>query len=175
MTKRRRILLVLFTIIVCVAGDQITKAMAGSYLPKKKSLSFAGDMLRLDFAVNKGAVLSFEPYLPEKWQGPAFTAAAAFLIAAFIIFLLLTTSFNKYSSAALSLFCGGSLSNIYDRITAGSVIDFLNVGWGAYRTSIFNVADIAITAGLFLFILGILSKVLLHAYRILRRTVRTDC
>jgi signal peptidase II len=34
-----------------------------------------------------------------------------------------------------------------DRISSGTVIDFLNVGVGSLRTGIFNVADMAITLG----------------------------
>jgi len=174
MAKRRRLFLVLFAIIVSVACDQVTKWMADSYLPKKKSLSFAADTLRFDFAVNKGGILSFEEALPDKWQGPTFTAAVASFVVALIVFLLLVRAFNSFSTTALSFFCGGSLSNLYDRITAGSVVDFLNVGWGAYRTSIFNVADVAIIAGLFLFIFSTLSKVLSLAFRTRRRPARID-
>jgi len=44
--------------------------------------------------------------------------------------------------------CGGGLSNLVDRIAYdGHVVDFLNIGIGSLRTGIFNVADMAITAG----------------------------
>lgn len=175
MARRRRILLVFFAIIVSVTCDQVTKSMADSYLPRKKFLSFAGDTLRFDFAVNKGGILSFEDDLPDKWQGPPFTVAAASFVVALIVFLLFIPLFDSFSRTALSLFCGGSLSNLYDRITAGSVVDFLNVGWGACRTSIFNVADVAITGGLFLFVLGTLIKVLWLASRSLRSPARNNC
>jgi signal peptidase II len=45
------------------------------------------------------------------------------------------------------MFLAGGLSNLIDRITLGSVIDFMNVGVGPVRTGIFNVADVAIMAG----------------------------
>jgi signal peptidase II len=35
-----------------------------------------------------------------------------------------------------------------DRVVRGSVVDFLNVGFGPLRTGIFNVADMAIMLGL---------------------------
>jgi signal peptidase II len=40
------------------------------------------------------------------------------------------------------------MSNLADRMAIGSVIDFLNVGIGPVRTGIFNVADMAIMAGI---------------------------
>jgi len=40
----------------------------------------------------------------------------------------------------------------------GSVIDFLNVGIGPIRTGIFNVADMAIMAGIGIFLLVELNE-----------------
>jgi signal peptidase II len=39
-----------------------------------------------------------------------------------------------------------------DRIVHGTVVDFVSVGVGSLRTGIFNVADVAILAGLFMLI-----------------------
>jgi signal peptidase II len=47
----------------------------------------------------------------------------------------------------LMLFVAGGLSNLIDRVAMGTVIDFLNVGIGSFRTGIFNVADVAIMVG----------------------------
>jgi signal peptidase II len=47
----------------------------------------------------------------------------------------------------LSLVWAGGASNWVDRMARGSVVDFLNVGFGALRTGIFNVADVAIMLG----------------------------
>jgi len=49
--------------------------------------------------------------------------------------------------AALCLFAAGGASNWADRLVRGSVVDFLNVGFGPVRTGIFNVADVAVMAG----------------------------
>jgi signal peptidase II len=46
------------------------------------------------------------------------------------------------------MFLAGGISNLVDRIALGRVIDFLNVGIGPFRTGIFNVADVAIMAGI---------------------------
>jgi lipoprotein signal peptidase len=40
-----------------------------------------------------------------------------------------------------------------DRVSRGAVVDFLNVGTGSPRTGIFNVADMAVIAGLVLTLL----------------------
>ena len=55
---------------------------------------------------------------------------------------------SRLAAAGLLLFVAGGISNLVDRIAMGSVIDFLNVGIGPIRTGIFNVADVAILAGI---------------------------
>jgi signal peptidase II len=54
----------------------------------------------------------------------------------------------------ITLFIAGGSSNLLDRLTRGSVIDFMNVGFGPLRTGVFNVADMAIMLGAGLVILS---------------------
>jgi len=60
MKSKKRILLVLFTIILCIGTDQITKEIVRSHLPRTKPLTLVEGMLRLDYIENKGAVFAFE-------------------------------------------------------------------------------------------------------------------
>lgn len=52
---------------------------------------------------------------------------------------------------ALSLQLGGAIGNLVDRLTIGHVTDFISVG----SFPVFNVADSAITVGVFVLILGV--------------------
>jgi signal peptidase II len=55
---------------------------------------------------------------------------------------------------ALSLFLGGGLGNLIDRIfNDGRVVDFVNIGIGSLRTGVFNVADVALMTGLAIIVL----------------------
>ena len=47
---------------------------------------------------------------------------------------------------------GGGIGNVIDRIAHGAVVDFVSLGIGPLRTGIFNLADVAIIAGLLLFL-----------------------
>ena len=60
--------------------------------------------------------------------------------------------FSRLGQAGLLLFLAGGVSNLIDRVTLGRVIDFLSVGIGQLRTGIFNVADMAIIAGVVILI-----------------------
>jgi signal peptidase II len=165
MKKWKSMALVLFTIITCVGCDQVTKVIARSSLPRNSVLSFAGDTLRLDYNENKGAVFSFEPLLPESLHGSAVTVAVTVFLGLLILYLLFASGLKPLAAMALSLFCGGALSNLLDRIAFGGyVVDFLNIGWGGFRSGIFNVADAAITIGMLLLIFSVAWN-LLHRLR----------
>ena len=49
---------------------------------------------------------------------------------------------------SLGLIVGGALGNLFDRVVFGKVVDFISVGWWPS----FNIADSAISVGLFLVI-----------------------
>ena len=47
----------------------------------------------------------------------------------------------------LALILGGALSNLFDRIRLGRVVDFLDVYYRSYHWPTFNLADSAIVVG----------------------------
>ena len=49
---------------------------------------------------------------------------------------------------SLGLIVGGALGNLFDRVVFGKVVDFISVGW----LPSFNIADSAISVGMFLLI-----------------------
>lgn len=76
----------------------------------------------------------------------------------FVSYALLRPTKTGFRASAptitgLSLVLGGALGNIYDRVAAGEVTDFLEFYHGDWRFAAFNVADSAITVGACLLIL----------------------
>ena len=59
-----------------------------------------------------------------------------------------------HKRVCLGLILGGAFGNLIDHLAAGEVLDFLDVGIGMHRWPTFNVADIAVTIGALLLILG---------------------
>ncbi len=57
---------------------------------------------------------------------------------------------GQYSIAAI---LGGAIGNLLDRVRFGEVIDFLDFYVGQYHWPAFNVADAAISVGVFFLIL----------------------
>jgi signal peptidase II len=58
--------------------------------------------------------------------------------------------------AGLALIIGGAAGNLIDRLTAGSVVDFVDVYWHSWHFWAFNVADSAITVGVAIMILDMI-------------------
>jgi signal peptidase II len=57
----------------------------------------------------------------------------------------------------LSLILGGAAGNLIDRVTAGYVVDFVDLYYARWHFWAFNVADAAITVGVALMILDLLG------------------
>lgn len=57
----------------------------------------------------------------------------------------------------LALCIGGALSNALDRVLYGAVADFFHLHWGSWSFYIFNLADVAITAGVVLLIADLIG------------------
>jgi signal peptidase II len=75
-----------------------------------------------------------------------FTVGTGLLLCA-LVFIAIRHRWDRLSTLGLALFVAGGASNWIDRVTRGSVVDFLNVGVGPVRTGVFNVADMAIMLG----------------------------
>jgi signal peptidase II len=77
------------------------------------------------------------------------------VLAALLAYLFISKPENPVVAIAVALIVGGGVSNLMDRLRYGGyVVDFLNVGVGPLRTGIFNVADMAIMVGVFLWAFG---------------------
>ena len=64
-----------------------------------------------------------------------------------LLWLWLARATAPVAAAGLGLIVGGALGNALDRVLHGAVADFVHLHWGTVSWYIFNVADIAIVAG----------------------------
>jgi signal peptidase II len=144
-TFRRGVLLCL--LLAATAGcDRVTKHLAMTTLAGNPGHSYLGDTVRLDYHENAGGFLSAgATWRPETRTAVFQVANAIFLLGT--LFLATRVTWSRLARVGLVMFLAGGLSNLIDRMTLGSVIDFLNIGIGPVRTGIFNVADVAIMAG----------------------------
>ena len=75
------------------------------------------------------------------------------LIGIVIIFLIYIFAIsNKIDKIIYSIIVGGALGNFYDRLIFKAVPDFIDLHFDNFHWFTFNVADIFITTGIFIFI-----------------------
>lgn len=158
MIARRRAALVLPLVLACVGCDQVTKEVAERHLAGSVPISFAGDLLRLHYVENAGAFLGLGAELPATARALVFVGLVALALAALLVYALGSRRLRRLEVVAVTLIVAGGLGNLIDRLWLGAVRDFLNVGVGGLRTGIFNVADMAITAGALLVLVGMVTS-----------------
>jgi signal peptidase II len=134
--------------LACGAVDQVTKAIARATLDEGRALTFLGDTFRLDLSYNAGAFLGLGSGMPDDVRSIVFSVGVACVLLGLLAYALFSNSEPPAARTALALVFGGGASNLIDRfVFDGHVTDFLNVGIGSLRTGIFNIADMAISAG----------------------------
>jgi signal peptidase II len=144
----RRLLLLSSLLIGSIGCDQVTKSIATERMAGGPAISLLGDTVRLQHTTNTGAFLSLGASLPEGARFWILTVANCALCAFLLSVLIRRWNMARAQFIGLALIAGGGFGNLIDRfVNGGKVVDFLNVGIGPVRTGIFNVADLAITAG----------------------------
>ena len=152
LTSASRALLFVCVLAVCVGCDHVTKLAATAWLgPTAAVVPLAADTVRFQLAHNPGAFLSLGAKLPAVLRALLFVGLVPLGILFAAGVALRTHSTRVLPLVAMGLVAGGGLSNWLDRLAHdGVVTDFLSVGIGPLRTGIFNVADLAVVAGILL-------------------------
>ena len=136
--------------LLVLALDLWTKSLAETQLSLYQRIEVL-PFFNITLAYNSGAAFSF---LADAggWQRWFFTAIA--LVASVVIVgWLLKLKGERLVALGLALILGGALGNLWDRVTLGHVVDFLDFHWAGYHFPAFNLADSAITVGAVLLIL----------------------
>lgn len=137
---------------VVVALDQWSKIAITTSMHLYQSIVVIPDYVNLIYVRNMGAAFSF---LSEAggWQRWFFVATTVFVSAFIVIWLFRLKQHETVSAIGLSLILGGAAGNLIDRLLYGYVIDFLDVYYQTIHWPAFNVADSAITLGVFFMLL----------------------
>ncbi len=88
------------------------------------------------------------------FQGFGMVLAGFALLTIIIIFIFrrMLSLHLRSMQAVFGLLIGGILGNLYDRVTLGHVVDFIDVQLPFYRWPAFNIADSAICVGVVCYI-----------------------
>ena len=146
MQKYKVLILISLTIVIL---DQLTKAVIANYLILHQSIEIIGGFFNITYIRNPGAAFGLFHDSGEVFR-TIFLIGVSIVALGAIFFVYRRVKANFPACIALSLIAGGAIGNLVDRIRFGEVTDFLDFYIGQYHWPAFNVADSAITIGVFL-------------------------
>jgi signal peptidase II len=92
------------------------------------------------------------------WQRWFFVALAVVISIVILKYLYSMPKNKNFLACALALILGGAIGNLFDRLTLGYVIDFIDFHINTWHFATFNIADSAITIGVIMWLLSNLKK-----------------
>jgi signal peptidase II len=147
MMKLRTSLILALVILIL---DFVTKRWVESELIYGQQILLTS-FFNLVLTFNPGAAFSFlsDESGWQRWFFSGISICASILI----VYLLQKHTSEKLFCISLSFVLGGALGNLWDRLTLGYVVDFLDFHYSGYHWPAFNVADSAIFIGALLLII----------------------
>jgi signal peptidase II len=143
-----------------VLADRISKILIEANVPRWETYVVIPGVFNIVHTENRGAVFGILAESAVEWR--AFVLVGLSLVVTGFVAAMLWQATSPASRggwalrAALALVLGGAVGNLYDRLSQGSVTDFLQVFIGSYEWPSFNVADSAISVGACLLLLDLL-------------------
>lgn len=118
-----------------------------------ESIEVIPGFVSLTYILNSGAAFGLFSSWNTSLRIP-FLLVSSILGLGFIVYLYLGPFGRKQLPAVgLPLIAAGAIANLYERVTAGAVVDYLDFYINRYHWPAFNVADASITVGVALLLL----------------------
>lgn len=139
-------MLVYLLIPLAFAADRLAKIWAAAYLSEHGPTEF-NRLFSIRETYNRGIAFGL-----LQGVGPAVGWLSILILILLAFYLRRLPPSLSLARVGLALVIGGALGNLIDRVTAGQVLDFIQV---PIRIGVFNVADVLIQVGIALSILGL--------------------
>jgi len=141
--------------LLTLALDLASKAWARAYLCGGRSLPLLPGFLRLSLTTNTGAAFGM-----GRDNGALVTGLAILITACLVIWIGQRERSGSppglTERLAIGLLLGGSLGNLWERLSVGRVTDFLEFTFISFP--VFNLADVSIDLGAFLIMAVYLTR-----------------
>ena len=128
---------------VAVIADRVSKVLIERYVQMQDPVLLFGEHVRLVLWYNEGA--AFGITLGDTWVHVVLSVLAMGLVGYMIWH---TPREDRIGLVGFGLIMGGAVGNLWDRLVAGRVTDFIDVGINAYRWPTFNIADSCVVIGI---------------------------
>jgi signal peptidase II len=150
--------------VLIVAFDQLSKAIVRRTLPLHDSVSIIPGVVDFTHIRNTGAAFGLLNGVEFPFKTVVLALVATAALVGVAVYAAGLAHHQTLARAGLALIIGGAVGNLIDRVSAGSVVDFVDVYWRTHHFWAFNVADSAISCGVALMILDMIG-VSRHASR----------
>jgi signal peptidase II len=157
MVITRRLQLELWITGAIVALDQATKALVRSRFELHDSLEMIPGLFNLTRVHNYGAAFGLMNAADFPFKTVVLSIVATVALLALTVYASTLPVEQLLARVGLALIVGGAAGNLIDRLSAGYVVDFVDVYWRGWHFWAFNVADAAITVGVAFMILDLLD------------------
>jgi signal peptidase II len=128
-------------------ADQVTKAAVEGSIPEHTTVPVVPHFLNLVHTKNAGAAFGLFSESPSAWKTVLLIVVSSLLLAMAIGVVWRNQQLRRVAGVGLALILGGALSNLFDRIRFGRVVDFVDVYYRGYHWYTFNLADASIVVG----------------------------
>lgn len=146
-------------LIAAVVGlDQLTKAVVVRSIGLHDYVPLIDGLLSLSHVRNHGAAFGLLSDWNLPYQSLLLSVLSLAALGAIATYFMRLPTTARLPRLALALVLGGAVGNVIDRLRLGYVVDFVHVYWREYQWPDFNVADSAITIGVALLVIDILSS-----------------
>lgn len=155
---RRKYIIFIFICLYIIIVDQWTKYVIQQKLPLYTRVEVISGFFNLTHVRNKGG--AFGIFGGEKFGFSLvfFVIISIIAIACLLYIYIKVRKENDIIYFPFSLIIGGAIGNLLDRIRLGEVIDFLDFKIFSFHWPAFNIADSAISLGVFLLAYGLLFQ-----------------
>ena len=137
--------------------DQIVKALVRSRLTLHESVTVIPGFFDLTRVHNTGAAYGFLDGVDFPFKTLLLACIATAALVGLSVYAATLDRSQTLTRTGLALVIGGAAGNLIDRVSAGYVLDFVDLYRGNWHFWAFNVADSAITVGVALMILELLG------------------
>jgi signal peptidase II len=130
--------------------DRWTKVLIKTRLGLDETIPVIDGFFNITYVRNTGVAFGIFNLIASPLKSVLLSAFTAFAALAVIAYIVRSPARDRLLQIALALILGGALGNLYDRLSYGYVVDFLELYAGSFHWPSFNVADSAITTGVIL-------------------------
>jgi signal peptidase II len=147
----------LWVALLIVVLDQAAKALVRQHVALDESLTIIPGFFDLTRVHNTGTAFGFMNGTEFPFKTIILACVAIGALTALAMYAAALPYEQRLARLGLALILGGAAGNLIDRVTAGYVVDFVDLYWSGWHFWAFNVADAAITVGVTLMILDLLG------------------